>query len=389
MAAASASASAATTDVPPRFLQTRTVTLNERNRKAEKLRAATPEFPPDKEVQWHMVRIENVSDASAAIVFLTVALSYPELWMAMARAIPWLGRHSVKRATRWHTWNYFCDRMPVTYSRNNLTRTLRRGWKHGISLERSTLTCQWRKGYTITMSFAGQLANLGPVTPATVKLSQQDSGHGRSLTTVSMAWSNEFQWDRAGNIVGIKYEQYSDMMCNDCKTKGALSDVIVTRRGYDERNSTKKYTFICQTCCYANYRMAACVGTYTSRGPTIATILSNIMSNEELEVDALMRKYQEFIDDGDFDLPQQHWRIKKKPVISPEVLEERKCAREQREAARAAALETKRKARVAAARKRKAPAAARAKRAAQKTKGKRTVASASKREPRQKRTRKD
>ncbi len=403
--AASASASAADTTSPtPRFLQTRVVTVNERNRKAEKLRAATPAFPSDKEVGWHLARVEGAPDASATIVFLMVALSYPELWMTMARVFTWLGRHSVKPATRWHTWNYFCNRMPVTNSvnptrvperttRKSLTRSLRGGWRHGISFECRTYGQGWpdtiisERSHTTILSFAGRLANLGPVVPAAVKYDWRAWGDTVTVTKVTLSWSQEFQLDRPRCIIGISYTKHSDSTCYTCKTKGALTDVIVIRAGFHGGTYSKKYGFLCQICRYAKYKEPMLGAEYTTHDPVIDAIVQSIPSDEELEADALIQKYQEFIDDDDFDLPQQDWRMRKKTVVSPSVQAERERGRKRKEAARAAALKKRLKVRADAVRKRKA--AARAKRSVQKTKAKRTAALARKREPPKKRARKD
>ncbi len=144
-------------------------------------------------------------------------------------------------------------------------------------------------------------------------------------------------------------------------------------------------------CCYANYKLAACVATYTVCGPTVAKILSNIMSSEELEADALLRKYQEFIDDDDFDLPQQQWRIKKKPVFSAEVLERRAKEKARKEASREAYAAKRTEAWINRCHPSESVKKARTKRAAATAaaRAKRKVALASKREPPKKRARKD
>ncbi len=350
---------------PPRFRQARVLTSNERNRKAEKERATWWLLPPEEEVQWHMARIRGIKGEPSVgelLAFLTVALSYPEAWTPMVCALPWLWRHSVKDATRWRVWNYFCNRLPVIKTNVSsfdipgllcLSRTLRGGWKHGISLMEKSYQLLGRQGkdrvteVNVALHFAGHLANCGPDTPASVKIHHTFFLNGEVVTKVSLSWNEQFQYDRSGHITKLDYVCYSKNWCHNCKQKGILSDINVRRGSPYYAASTKKYLYLCQTCKYANYIYPGDKTMFTTRGGEVTNILLEVLTEEQMQADALLRRYEALLYDNDFALPQRQWVKKKKPPPpSAEVLAEREAERKRKEVMkrREAAKERKRKA---------------------------------------------
>ena len=334
----------------PRFRQARVLTSNERNRKAEKERAAGWILPPDEEVQWHMARIEEPPPIGELLAFLTVALSHPEVWTTMVCTLPWLWRHSVKDATCWRVWNYFCNRLPLIQKYMGLSRTLRGGWKHGISLKESSHKTMGYPGkdrvtdVNVALHFAGHLANCGPHVPASARIHRTYWLDGATYTTVKLSWSEEFQHTR---ITKLSYVCNSKNGCNNCKRKGILSDINVVHGSQYGTTSTKKYLFLCQDCKYANFRYPTDQKIFTRRGNAITEILLEVLTEEQMQADDLLRRYEALLYDKDFTLPQRHWVKKKKPPPpTPEVVAERDARRKRKAAKRRreAAKERKRKA---------------------------------------------
>ncbi len=341
---------------PPRFRQMRVLTSNERNRKAEKERATWWFLPPDEEIQWHMAKIRGIKGEppiGELLAFLTVALSSPKVWATMVCTLPWLFRHRLKDATRWRVWNYFCNRLPLIHTYSGLSRTLRGGWKHGISLKESSHRPFGHPGkdrvvtVDVALHFAGHLANCGPNMPASAQIHRTYWLDGETYTQVSLSWSEEFQHMRSGYITKLSYGCNSKNGCNGCKRKSILSDINVTHGSPHGTSTTKKYLFLCQDCKYANFRYPTDKKIFSTRGNAITEILLEVLTEEQMQADDLLRRYEAILYDKDFALPQRQW-VKKKtpPPPTPEQVVERDARRKLAAAKRRrkAAKDKKRKA---------------------------------------------
>jgi hypothetical protein len=235
------------------------------------------EMPEPGEVQWHMTESKAPATAETLII-VTVALMRADNWMALATAIPWLGRHCLQTEARWRIWNYFCARNP-----HHLTVDVPRGisceswgWvrgvKHGVCTE-SLSIADWKVG----LYFAGQLANCGRRVPAKVKVFDISDG----TAYIELDWNRDFAVEK-GDVVQIVYTDHLDAQCPFCADCNVVGNVFVNQRDGQGTLVCSKYDILCRNCKRADPPCDA---------ELLQRLLGALLPAEENDRDSVIQRY--------------------------------------------------------------------------------------------------
>lgn len=282
------------------------------NSDEEKYKRSLPFAVPDKEVQWHMARVVNAPATADTLIIFMVALSHMEVWKAMCRAIPWLGRHCLSDKTRWHIWNYFAERVPYIQAgimHNALMALDNEGFSvfHGSKCYREFnnnnhgihLTVYDTNRFEISLLFAGRLANCGVEIPTAIKFFQ--AGDQWNIT---LFWNEDIDPEK-DNITRMTYSWDEYEPCSACSSASYISRAAVVRP-----SEVKVYPHFCGTCGLNAHKRKGAL----PHGVVTADMLEVMFTPWELTLDRWMKIYRSFIDADDYDMPQSPWRSIKRSL---------------------------------------------------------------------------